>query len=64
MRGKPFYDKTDPPDLDLELYLLNVKKGQVFIKTNQYVKYDNSVINSYQENERKPLFVQLGPLRS
>ena len=34
-----------------------IVRGHVLTKTNHYVKYENSVINSYQDNEIKT-FVQ------
>jgi len=40
---------SDPCDLDLQPYEFKINRVLVFTKTNQHVKYDSSVITSYQK---------------
>jgi len=59
MRENHFY-KSDPSDLDLLPNYFNVNRGLVLTKTIQYVKYESPVINSFQDNDRKPFGLRRG----
>jgi len=53
--AETFFYKKDSCNLDLWLSEPNINKGHVRAKTNQHVKYESSVMKSYQDNELKTL---------
>jgi hypothetical protein len=46
----------EPCDLDLWPSAHKINRGHLVVMTNQYVKYEDFVINSFQDNKRKPFW--------
>ena len=43
-----------PPDLDLSPSDSKINRGHLLVMTNQHVKYEDFVVYSIQDNQRKP----------
>ena len=43
---------------DIWLSEPKINRGHLLIMTNLHVKYEDIVINDFQDNQRKPIFIQ------
>jgi hypothetical protein len=50
-----------PVTLTFDLVTLKINRGHLLVMNNHYVKYENFVINTFQDNQRKP-FWHIRPL--
>ena len=50
-----FLQKHAVSDIDLKFSDPKIDRDHLLVMTNQLVKYENLMINSFQENKREPL---------